>query len=234
MEQENLRHGIVLSGRRIRRATVTLGGRGRADAAHSVRTRVSESLPATGDGDNGLTLTDHPLAIYLRDHHAAGSAGRRLAARAAKNVSPEVEGRDELARVAKEIDADLKRLEAIMRSEGVTPSTVKDTLAGFLEVLGRLKLNGRILSRSPLSDVIELEALLVGITGKAALWRTLDTATTGHEIDALTERAQAQIDVVSRCRDSAVLNTFSGAASGEVRASIASKRSTAREETADE
>ncbi len=41
------------------------------------------------------------------------------------------------------------------------------------EHLGRLKLNGRVFGRARLSDVIELETLFVGITGKLSLWETL-------------------------------------------------------------
>jgi hypothetical protein len=157
-------------------------------------------------------MPDHPLAIYLQDHHAAGSAGRRLAVRAARSVTPGVEGRNELPRIAEEIGADLDRLEAIMRSEGIAPSAVKDRLAVVAEWLGRLKLNGRLLRRSPLSDVVELETLLIGITGKAALWRTLGRVLPGSGVDydSLVDRAQAQIDVVSRCRDGAASNAFRG------------------------
>ena len=157
-------------------------------------------------------MPKRPLAIYLKDHHAAGSAGRRLAIRAAKNISLDVEGRGELSRIANEIRLDLRTLEGIMRSEGITPSSLKDTLAVVLEGLGRLKLNGRISGRAPLSDVIELETLLIGITGKAALWTALGQALpdTEHDYDSLVARAHAQIETVSRCRDSAALNTFGG------------------------
>ena len=41
------------------------------------------------------------------------------------------------------------------------------------ERVGRLKLNGRLLARSPLSSLEELELLSLGVTGKAAGWRTL-------------------------------------------------------------
>ena len=112
------------------------------------------------------------LAIYLKDHHAAGSAGARLAARLAENISPDVEGRDELARVAQEVKEDLHTLERVMLAEKVRPNATKDTLAKGLELLGRLKPNGQVTGRAPLSDVIELETLLVGIAGKAALWRS--------------------------------------------------------------
>lgn len=183
-----------------------------ADQASGASVATASTFAVTRGRGERHTLSEHPLAIYLQDHHAAGSAGRRLAVRAAKNVTREVEGRDELPRIAEEIGADLGRLETIMRSEGIAPSAVKDRLAVIVEGLGRLKLNGRLLSRSPLSDVIELETLLIGITGKAALWRTLDQALPGTEVDyeSLIDRAQAQIDVVSRCRDGAALNAFAG------------------------
>ena len=41
------------------------------------------------------------------------------------------------------------------------------------ERVGRRKLNGRLLTRSPPSSLEELELLSLGVTGKAAGWRTL-------------------------------------------------------------
>ncbi len=40
---------------------------------------------------------------------------------------------------------------------------------------GRLKPNGYLLTRSPLSSLEELELLRLGVEGKAAGWRTLRT-----------------------------------------------------------
>jgi hypothetical protein len=60
---------------------------------------------------------------------------------------------------------------------------------------GRLKLNGRILRRSPLSRVVELEALVVGVRGKEALWTALRGAQVslrGIDLDALVESARGQ------------------------------------------
>jgi hypothetical protein len=151
------------------------------------------------------------LTIYLTDHHAAGSAGARLAERAAQNVSPSVEGQAELPRIAGEIAADLGTLEEIMLGAGIEPSRLKVAAAITLERLGRLKPNGHLRRRSPLSDVLELEALMVGIRAKAALWQSLANALpeSGVDFDALQERAAGQFDVVSRCRDSAAQRAFS-------------------------
>jgi hypothetical protein len=144
------------------------------------------------------------LAIYLRDHHAAGSAGARIAERIA------AEGGVELARIAGEIADDLRTLEDVMRSAGVEPSRVKDASAIALEHLGRLKPNGHLRRRSPLSDVVELETLLVGINGKAALWTSLAEALpdSAFDFEVLLERAERQLEAVSRHRDEASRRAF--------------------------
>ena len=43
------------------------------------------------------------------------------------------------------------------------------------EKLGRLKLNGQLLGYSPLSRLIELEGLMLGIAGKLAMWIALSS-----------------------------------------------------------
>ena len=150
------------------------------------------------------------LPIYLRDHHAAGSAGARLARRVAENVNPEIVGQPGLSAISEEIAADLRTLEAIMAGEGVEPSRVKDAAAIAAGELGQLKSNGHLRRRSPLSDVIELETLMIGIKGKAALWKSLAEALPHSEVDfeALQERAARQLLSVSRCRDDAALRAF--------------------------
>ena len=69
--------------------------------------------------------------------------------------------------------------------------------AGWLgEKLGRLKLNGQLRGYSPLSRVVELEGLVVGIGGKTELWATLRRALGsewhGFDFAALAERARRQ------------------------------------------
>ena len=73
-----------------------------------------------------------------------------------------------------------------------------------------MKLNGRILRRSPLSDLLELETLVVGITGKQALWISLRDvpAIRGEELDQLLERAAEQKRVVENARVKAAKRSF--------------------------
>jgi hypothetical protein len=149
------------------------------------------------------------LAIYLQDHHAAAVAGTSLARRIASNVS-RTDTSGELTDVATEIADDLATLERFMAGLGTGPSTMKDAVARAGERLGRLKLNGRVRTRSPLSDVVELETLVVGINGKQALWETLRSATSlpTDELDHLVERADRQKRIVERARGAAVRRAF--------------------------
>jgi hypothetical protein len=87
---------------------------------------------------------------------------------------------------------------------------VKDAMARAGERIARLKLNGRLHTRSPLSDVVELETLVVGITGKQALWRSLQNANVvaDGELDHLIERAERQKRIVERAREAAAGRAF--------------------------
>ena len=136
------------------------------------------------------------LAIYPRDHHAAAVAGTRLARRAPNVVPRDASG--QLPKVAKEIAEDLATLERFMGRLGTRPDRVKDAIARAGERLGRLKLNDRLRTRSPLSDVVELETLVVGIAGKEALRSSLRSATSlpSEELNHLIDRAEGQKRIV--------------------------------------
>jgi hypothetical protein len=74
------------------------------------------------------------------------------------------------------------------------------------EKAGRVKLNGRLLARSPLSDLEELELLRLGVEGKAAGWRTLrlladtDMRLDPEQLDELMSRARRQADQLEELR----------------------------------
>jgi hypothetical protein len=151
------------------------------------------------------------LGIYLNDHLAGSVVGARIAKRIAKeNVGNEY-GK-EVARLIEEIEDDKATLESLMGSLGVRPKRARLALAAAAEMLGRLKPNGRLVGYSPLSRVIELEALTIGITGKLELWQSLNA--TGEEIegidpDQLILRAEDQRDRVRDLRFRAAREAFS-------------------------
>ena len=148
-----------------------------------------------------VRMADRWLSIYLRDHHAASAGGVALARRALGANHP----------IAQQIARDRKTLEEVMRKLDVPPSAMKVGLVRVAAGLGRLKLNGRLLKRSPLSSIVELEVLVVGIRGKEALWTALLSAglsLPGVDLDALVESARAQAREVDEQRLSAAADTL--------------------------
>jgi hypothetical protein len=137
------------------------------------------------------------LGIYLNDHLAGATAGSALARRALANNRGTQLG-TVLERVAAEIEEDRRELLRVMRLLDVEPGTVKRGLALAAERIGRLKLNGQLTGYSPLSRVVELEGLVIGIEGKKSLWLNLrDGAKLGArlegvDLDRLIARAERQ------------------------------------------
>ena len=137
-----------------------------------------------------MTEPQAMLRTYLQDHHAGATVGGELARRAAGSNS-ESEYGPELEAIAGEIAEDREILERVMELLEVKPNPLKDAAGWTAEKFGRLKPNNSILSYSPLSRVVELEGLVIGVTGKLALWQSLRTAL-GERLEALRERAAAE------------------------------------------
>jgi hypothetical protein len=137
------------------------------------------------------------LAIYLQDHHAGSTVGLQLAHRTRSANQGTTYG-DFLSWLADEIAADRRTLEEIMDDLDVSPDRAKVAAAWTAEKVGRLKLNGRLIGYSPLSRVVELEGLALGVTGKLAMWRALRAVADDEpELDAaqlerLADRAKDQ------------------------------------------
>lgn len=162
-------------------------------------------------------MTDQPdnrkyLSIYPRDHLAAAVGGLELTQRLRENKRDSELG-SELEALLVEIDADRQILEGVMEQLGVEPSNLKTAAAWFGEKLARLKLNGNIVRRSPLSRVVELEGLVMGVEGKRGLWESLDAspvATEFSEFDfpGLIERAEDQLDRLRTLHREAAAEVF--------------------------
>jgi hypothetical protein len=143
------------------------------------------------------------LATYLNDHYAGATGGLALARRAAS----ENEGSDLgvfLSELADEIEADRDTLREIMGEVGVGTDRTKVVAARVFERVGRLKPNAHLRGYSPLSPLVELEVLALGISGKLGLWRALGEVAGALSLDAqrlaeLAARAERQAaDVEAR------------------------------------
>ena len=139
------------------------------------------------------------LGIYLNDHLAGAQGGRELAARAAgANEGTDYGAFLEHLRV--EIDEDKAALESLMERLQVTPDRLKIAAAWAAEKAGRLKLNGSLTSYSPLSRLVELEGLSIGVSGKQSMWKQLlairdaDPVLAEFDLETYLERSQRQLD----------------------------------------
>ncbi len=143
------------------------------------------------------------LGIYLNDHLAGMTAGTELARRVSRT-------HPELRVLADDLEADRKELLDFMREVGVESRPHKAAIGWLSEKAGRLKLNGRVLSRSPLSDVLELEGLRVGVEAKSAMWRTLRKLQSFDEgrLERLAHRAEGQAELVDQYRVRLVPQAF--------------------------
>jgi hypothetical protein len=145
------------------------------------------------------------LGIYLNDHLAGATTGTELAHRMARSHG---DGQDSgtLRRLAAEVGQDRAALLDIMAALGIKVRRYKVGAAWIGEKAGRLKFNGRLFARSPLSDLEELEILRLGVEGKAAGWRTLraladsDPRLDSARLDELIARARRQADVLEDLR----------------------------------
>jgi len=123
-------------------------------------------LPGVGPPDRRV------LRIYLGDHLAGADAATARVRWMSQRYEDEPWGRA-IGGVADAIEADRAELVALARRMDVSPPIPRRWAARLGERVGRLKLNGRVAQTSPLTPVVELEALRSGIVGKRSLWATL-------------------------------------------------------------
>ncbi len=135
------------------------------------------------------------LAIYLRNHEAAASAGGDLFARMARSQRDRPWG-PTVVDVAAEVAEDVRTLRDLLRVSGVRTGVMSSLALRAGERVGRLKPNGRLTSRSPLSDLVEVEAGVDALHAKACGWQALRTAYGSDapvDLDELSRRAEDQL-----------------------------------------
>jgi hypothetical protein len=157
-----------------------------------------------------------PLPIYLNDHLLGATSGTELARRIAKQHAASPAG-SALVRVADEIAQDRMALLRIMRDLGVPVRRYRMTAGWLLEKAGRLKSNGSLVRRAPLSDLLELEALRLGVEGKKLMWQALSSldgppaaVLDEDRLAELLRRAQGQIETIEGLQIKAAKGVLDG------------------------
>jgi hypothetical protein len=140
-------------------------------------------------------MSDRELGVYLNDHLTGATGGVALARRAAGNSSDR-ERQAMWKQVGDEIAEDRKALVRVRDLIGARPNPLKYAVAWTAEKLGRMKLNGFLIRQSDLGELLELEMLVIGVTGKLSLWKALDRLDDPRlrefDFEELVERAEAQ------------------------------------------
>jgi hypothetical protein len=137
------------------------------------------------------------LPIYLNDHLAGATGGVELVRRAESSNRGNTYG-DFLAGLRVQVEEDRETLRRVMEALDVGADHTKVVAAWMAEKMGRFKLNGQLTGYSPLSRLVELEALRLGVEGKLGMWRSLaelaasEPRLASFDFGALIERAEAQ------------------------------------------
>ncbi|GLZ28992.1 hypothetical protein Lesp02_11820 [Lentzea sp. NBRC 105346] len=163
-----------------------------------------------------MTLVDRSgpelLGVYLNDHYTGSVTGGELASRIAEQFK-KTPAAPRLRKLAADVQEDRVTLVRLMKVLGHDPKAYRAALGWVGEKAGRLKLNGYLVKRSPLSAVLELETMMLGVQGKAALWRSLrelkDARLDEAELDNLSRRAEQQIELLEELRVTAAREVFS-------------------------
>ncbi|GLY80706.1 hypothetical protein [Actinoallomurus iriomotensis] len=159
----------------------------------------SKQTGRTAEADPGL------LGVYLNDHLAGATLGSELSARLASAHRDSEDGAV-LERLSTEIREDRAALIELMAALEVPVRQYKVLLGWAAEKAGRFKPNGRLLERSPLSSLEELEAMTLGVVGKSACWRVLRTLADHDDrldperLDDLLRRAKRQAETLEELR----------------------------------
>lgn len=166
-------------------------------------------------------MNDKRLRIYVDDHLALMVAEIELIRRCRRSnrVTPlgaflQQLGNEVLAQ--KSIANDVIHR---MGGKDTIESRLKTSAAWFAEKLGRLKLNGSLLSYSALSRVVELETLCAAAQERIALWDNF-AAVAGYDsrFDGITfaffrEQTQQQLEELNTRRRFAAAEAFAGSSS---------------------
>ena len=135
------------------------------------------------------------LGVYTNDHLASATGGIELVSRMlGRWRGTPYESR--LEELLDELREERSSLEGQMRALGLPVRQYKQAAVWFGEKVSRVKFNGHLLTRSPLSDLVEFEFIATAVLAKRAGFETLRAAAEVEPRldEALFERLIAQAD----------------------------------------
>jgi hypothetical protein len=149
-------------------------------------------------------MSDEALGTYLNDHLAGSVAAIRMLERAVDDQGGTPQG-PRLGELLDAIREDQEELRGLMGRLGLQESQLKKAGARLAEAAGRMKLGGGE-HGDRLGRLEMLEALAMGIHGKAQLWRALRAVASKYQavqeldLTRLERRAREQHDLAEALR----------------------------------
>jgi hypothetical protein len=151
------------------------------------------------------------LDSYLNDHLAGSISALELIAHWAEVHKGEPLG-SFFVETEREIKADQDMLRDVMRTLGVEESKMRQAGAWAAEKVGRARLMIAGDEQGSLGLVLTLEGLIMGVTGKKLMWRSLAAAKLPrlkiYHFGQLQRRAEQQIERLEAERIRAVSQAF--------------------------
>jgi hypothetical protein len=173
---------------------------------------VSESSAA------GALRNHDLLGVYCNDHLAASAGGIELVNRMLGRHSG-TPHEERLTTLLGELREEQDALRGTMAALNLPVRQYKLLASWVAEKVSRGKLNGRFLSRSPLSDLVEFEFIATAVLGKRAGFETLrviadaDSRVDAALMDRLINQADKQHEWLSEARREVAAGVFGGRAS---------------------
>ncbi|MGY1605775.1 MULTISPECIES: hypothetical protein [unclassified Geodermatophilus] len=155
------------------------------------------------------------LGIYLNDHLAAATGGIELVGRMI-GVHRGSRWQQPLEQLRGELFEERASLLRVAAALGVPVRQYKQLGVWVAEKVTRAKLNGRLLSRSPLSDLVEFEFLASAVRAKRSGFETLrivsevDGRLDRAELDRLIDQAHHQYEWLTDARREVAAGVFGG------------------------
>lgn len=131
---------------------------------------------AAGDGTAEAEIPEEIsrdlLELYLSDHLTGATAGSsRIARMATDFVDTPVFA--QLGELADQISAERDFLERLINDLGMQQKSYRQAVAWVGERIGRLKGNGKVISRSPMTMLLETELMRGAVNAKLGVWESL-------------------------------------------------------------
>lgn len=165
------------------------------------------------------------LGLYLSDHLTGATAGAERIERMAVDFA-DTPVFAALSELAAEIRGEHLYVQHLISQLGLRRRPLAEAVSWAGERVGRLKSNGSLLKRSPMTLVLEAELMRSAVIGKLGMWQTLEDNAEALGLDAeqfreSAQKAEHQREVLDRVhsyarsrafrRDLAVYDQASGA-----------------------